>query len=176
MSAQGKTKCSNARHSLDVPMSTFNKQLIEKAGKLSASKDRASRAPSRGDHSRKTTSTTKKSRYIRPTGPELVSSKHPSCIGLPQAWTCIHDRFIAYLATHAPLDKNGKIPRHEEKKERWRTEDIAREAVERFPKLGGHIKPSSIEKRLILLDQAGDNDYFKKSYGAYTYEEWGRGI
>ncbi len=38
------------------------------------------------------------------------------------------------------------------------------------------IKPSVIEKRLILLDQAGDNDYFKIPYGAYTYEEWGRGI
>lgn len=38
------------------------------------------------------------------------------------------------------------------------------------------IKPSVIEKRLILLDEAGDNDYFKISYGAYAYEEWGRGI
>jgi hypothetical protein len=32
-----------------------------------------------------------------------------------------------------------------------------------------------IEKRLALLDQA-ENDYFKIPYGAYTFEEWGRGI
>ncbi|KUJ08462.1 uncharacterized protein LY89DRAFT_330822 [Mollisia scopiformis] len=115
-------------------------------------------------------------RYTRPTGPELVSSKHPSCLGLPLAWTSIHDQFIAYMATHAPLDKNGNIPRHEEKKERWKTADIAQELVVRFPRLGGHIKPSVIEKRLILLDQAGDNDYFKMPYSAYAYEEWGRGI
>lgn len=37
------------------------------------------------------------------------------------------------------------------------------------------IKVSMIEKRLALLDQA-ENDYFKISYGAYVYEEWGRGI
>lgn len=33
-----------------------------------------------------------------------------------------------------------------------------------------------IEKRLALLDEAGDNDYFKMRYGAYKFEEWGRGI
>jgi hypothetical protein len=32
-----------------------------------------------------------------------------------------------------------------------------------------------VEKRLALLDQA-ENEYFKTPYGAYTYEEWGRGI
>jgi hypothetical protein len=32
-----------------------------------------------------------------------------------------------------------------------------------------------IEKRLALLDQA-ENDYFKIPYGAYAFEEWGRGI
>jgi hypothetical protein len=30
--------------------------------------------------------------------------------------------------------------------------------------------------RLEMLDQAGDNDYFKMGYRAYEKEEWGRGI
>lgn len=77
--------------------------------------------------------------YTRPIGPELVCSRHPSCSGLPEDWTYIHDRFIAYLATHAPLDKNGKIPRHEERRERWTTEDIARLVMERFPSLGCYV-------------------------------------
>lgn len=77
--------------------------------------------------------------YTRPIGPELVCSRHPSCSGLPEDWTYIHDRFIAYLATHAPLDKNGKIPRHEERRERWMTEDIARLVMERFPSLGCYV-------------------------------------
>lgn len=38
------------------------------------------------------------------------------------------------------------------------------------------IKPSLIEKRLDHLDEAGDNDYFKVPYGAYSREEWGSGI
>ncbi len=38
------------------------------------------------------------------------------------------------------------------------------------------IKVSMIEKRLALLDLAGDNDYFKIPYGAYGFEEWGQGI
>jgi hypothetical protein len=71
--------------------------------------------------------------YIRPIGPELVSSKHPSCSNLPPTWNYIHDRFIAYLATHAPLDKNGKIPRHEETRE---SEEIVALMMERFPELG----------------------------------------
>jgi hypothetical protein len=33
-----------------------------------------------------------------------------------------------------------------------------------------------IEKRLALLDEAGDNDYFQMQYGAYMYAEWGKGI
>jgi hypothetical protein len=80
--------------------------------------------------------------YVRPTGPELVSSKVPSCIGLPPSWNYIHDRFIAYLATHAPLDKNGKVPRHEERRERWETEDIVRLVEERFPRLGRNVSSS----------------------------------
>lgn len=38
------------------------------------------------------------------------------------------------------------------------------------------IKVGMIENRLALLDQAGDNDYFKMPYGAYRHEPWGRGI
>jgi hypothetical protein len=78
--------------------------------------------------------------YTRPIGPELVCPRHPSCSGLPEDWTHIHDRFIAYLATHAPLDKNGKIPRYEERRERWTTEDIARLVMERFPSLGCYVR------------------------------------
>lgn len=33
-----------------------------------------------------------------------------------------------------------------------------------------------IEKRLELLDEAGNNDYFQMRYGAYKSEDWGRGI
>jgi hypothetical protein len=38
------------------------------------------------------------------------------------------------------------------------------------------IRLSTIENRLLLLDQAGDNDYFKIPYGGYMFEEWGKGI
>jgi hypothetical protein len=38
------------------------------------------------------------------------------------------------------------------------------------------IKVGVIETRLALLDQAGDNDFFKVPYGAYRKEEWGWGI
>jgi hypothetical protein len=30
--------------------------------------------------------------------------------------------------------------------------------------------------RLELLDESGNNDYFKIPYGAYKFEEWGKGI
>ncbi|KAH6717852.1 hypothetical protein BKA61DRAFT_293115 [Leptodontidium sp. MPI-SDFR-AT-0119] len=123
-----------------------------------------------------TTNTTNQSTYIRPVGPELVSNKQPSCTGLPPTWTSTHDKFIAYLATHAPLDKSGKVQRKEESRERWRNEDIARLVMERFKELDGCIKVCMIENRLLLLDEAGDNDYFKMPYGAYKYERWGRGV
>lgn len=38
------------------------------------------------------------------------------------------------------------------------------------------IKSSTIENRLLLLDQAGDNDYFRIPYGGYMLENWGKGI
>lgn len=74
--------------------------------------------------------------YARPLGHELVCSKHPSCSKLPPSWNQIHDRFIAYLSTHAPLDRNGDIPRNEERRECWKSEDIARLVMERFPEIG----------------------------------------
>jgi hypothetical protein len=91
------------------------------------------------------------STYIRPVGPELVCSKHPSCSNLPPAWNSIHDRFIAYLATHAPLDKNGKIPRHEEKRERWKSEDIARLVMERFPEIGTYYVSVFLILRMLAF-------------------------
>ncbi|KAI6715572.1 hypothetical protein JHW43_001925 [Diplocarpon mali] len=114
--------------------------------------------------------------YIRPVGPELVSIRQPSCTGLPAGWAATHDRFIAYLATHAPLDNNGEIQGKEESRERWGSEDIAILVMDRFGELDGPIKTSMIENRLALLDQAGDNDYFKMPYGAYKYERWGSGV
>ncbi|TVY23868.1 hypothetical protein LHYA1_G006165 [Lachnellula hyalina] len=113
-----------------------------------------------------------------PQAPRVIVSLHqPSCVGLPPSWNALHDRFIAYLATHAPLDRNGRAPRYEERRERWKTNDIVRLIGERFPKLNGHkIKATAIEMRLALLDQAGDNDYFKMGYKKYEREEWGKGI
>jgi hypothetical protein len=77
--------------------------------------------------------------YQRPTGPEIVRPHIPSCSSLPQHWCPIHDRFIAYLATHAPLTESGRVPDREELRERWKTEDIARLVIERFPRLGGEV-------------------------------------
>jgi len=114
--------------------------------------------------------------YKRPTDPEMVRPHIPSCSSLPKHWNNIHDRFIAYLATHAPLTESGKVPYKEELKERWKTEDIARLVKDRFPWLGHRIRASVIEKRLELLDEAGDNDFFRMRYGAYRSEDWGKGI
>ena len=47
----------------------------------------------------------------------------------------MHDRFIAYLATHAPLTKEGLVPPAEELRERWRTAEIVRLLGERFAEL-----------------------------------------
>jgi hypothetical protein len=58
---------------------------------------------------------------------------------MPQDWCAIHDRFITYLATHAPLTENGKIPAREELRERWKTSDIARMVRERFPCLSMEV-------------------------------------
>lgn len=75
------------------------------------------------------------SSYTRPTGPEIVAPHLPSCSCLPEHWSAVHDRFIAYLATHAPLTGEGRVPASEELEERWRTADIVRLLRERFPVL-----------------------------------------
>ncbi|KAG9243153.1 hypothetical protein BJ878DRAFT_568707 [Calycina marina] len=131
--------------------------------------------PSRTQHKRYSTQSERPSKpYTRPTGPEIVRPHIPSSASLPQNWTSIHDRFIAYLATHAPLTENGKIPKREEF---HNTIEIVTMVRERFPRLGGQrLRSDAVEKRLILLDQAGDNDYFDIRYGAYSSYEWGQGI
>ncbi|KAF4629635.1 hypothetical protein G7Y89_g8513 [Cudoniella acicularis] len=112
----------------------------------------------------------------RGTGSEIVLQKVPSCLMLPPQWGIIHDKFIAYLATHAPLDKKGRVPRHEETQERWKSEDIVGLLKERFDCLrNADIRPSAIEMRLALLD-AGDNGYFQSPYGIFKDEKWGHGI
>ncbi|KAN0110341.1 hypothetical protein V8E51_006728 [Hyaloscypha variabilis] len=116
--------------------------------------------------------------YTHPKGSELlVSARHASCSKLPPPWNSTHDRFIAYLATHAPLDRNGRVPYQEERRERWSNRDIAQLVMDRFPEIGRyyHIKVKMIENRLALLDRL-DNEYFKMPYGAYAMEGWGRGI
>lgn len=97
--------------------------------------------PPRTERTNTTESSTTKdqSSYTRPVGPELVSIKQPSCTGLPPQWTVVHDRFIAYLATHAPLDRTGKVQRREESRERWRNDDITRLVMERFGELDGCV-------------------------------------
>ncbi|KAM3084271.1 hypothetical protein ACMFMF_001628 [Clarireedia jacksonii] len=112
--------------------------------------------------------------YYRIPGPELVNKSAPSC-GLPHAWSQKHDRFIAYLATHAPL-VDGKIPSHEMCKPRYTTENISSMLLARFPELSrGRIKVDVIERRLLLLDYC-ENDFFRVEYGAYGDFEWGYGI
>ncbi|KAH6670055.1 hypothetical protein B0J14DRAFT_597785 [Halenospora varia] len=128
--------------------------------------------PSSKDQYNNKTFDAKKNNY------ETVLLNIPSCIvGLPQCWNSMHDRFIAYLATHAPLDENGMVRADEEVCERWSSEEISEMLSERFEVLRGvHIKTSVIEMRLDLLDQAGDNDYFKMPYGAFAKQHWGKGI
>lgn len=53
------------------------------------------------------------------TDDELTGPKLPSCSDLPLGWNRTHDRFIAYLATHAPLNRSGHIQRNEELLERY---------------------------------------------------------
>lgn len=43
------------------------------------------------------------------------------------------------MATHAPLTKDGKIPAHEESRERWTTKQMIDMLKERFPKLRGTV-------------------------------------
>ncbi|KAG9231015.1 hypothetical protein BJ875DRAFT_430572 [Amylocarpus encephaloides] len=113
--------------------------------------------------------------YVRVHSSEHVSLRQPSCVGLPPTWNSTHDRFIAYLATHAPLDMYGGVPEFEEKRE-WSAAEMSRMVIVRFTSLEGFlIKSTAIDKRLQLLDESG-NDYFQIEYGAYRFEEWGHDI
>ncbi|KAH8820508.1 hypothetical protein F5884DRAFT_52352 [Xylogone sp. PMI_703] len=96
--------------------------------------------------------------------------------GLPPGWIDIHDRFIAYLATHAPLDRYGNIPDAGDYVEHFTSAEIAQMVRERFPQLDPlRIRTQFIESRLHILDRA-DNDYFRQPYGAYKSRSWGYGI
>ncbi|KAK0122163.1 hypothetical protein ONS95_010423 [Cadophora gregata] len=79
-----------------------------------------------------------RSTYTRPIGPDLVSIKQSFCTDLPPQLATVHDTTIAYLATHAPLDKSGKVQRKEEIEERWRDESISCFIMERFAELHGY--------------------------------------
>ncbi|KAL3418670.1 hypothetical protein PVAG01_10386 [Phlyctema vagabunda] len=138
--------------------------------------------------------TLKENPYIKTYSGRIISSETvdlriPSSSGLPVGWSTKNDRFIAYLATHAPL-VNGKIPHDEISCERYSLEHIAKLCRERFPKFKhyvslaeavgyrivfGRISVASIENRLAILD-LGENNYFKAPYGCYRHEPWGEGI
>jgi hypothetical protein len=81
-----------------------------------------------------------RSAYTRFADLEIVRPHLPSCSSLPQHWNPIHDRFIAYLATHAPLTPQGHVPRSEELKERWSSGDIAGMVKERFPRFRDEVR------------------------------------
>ena len=56
---------------------------------------------------------------------EAVLKQFPSCLGLPIGWTDKHDRCIAYLATHAPLTSEGRVPNNESSQERYTYAEIS---------------------------------------------------
>ena len=58
--------------------------------------------------------------------------KHSSNSGLPKGWKATHDRFIAYLDTHAPLAKDGTIAFREWKRPRYTVEQMICLLKERF--------------------------------------------
>lgn len=105
--------------------------------------------------------------YTRPTGPDIVAPHLPSCTGLPQDWSAVHDRFIAYLATHAPLTKDGKVPAREELRERWRTADIARLLRERFPGLASAVSFCSFLFLFCSLGESGKGGAVKVRLADY---------
>jgi hypothetical protein len=58
--------------------------------------------------------------------------KHSSNSGLPKGWKATHDRFIAYLDTHAPLGWDGGIAFREYKKPRYTADQMVSLLKERF--------------------------------------------
>ena len=77
--------------------------------------------------------------YVRPIDRETANQRVPSCSNLPHVWTPIHDRFIAYLATHARLTEEGEIPDREETQPRWATASIRQMLWVRFPALRNYV-------------------------------------
>lgn len=60
------------------------------------------------------------------------SIEHSSNCGLPKGWKESHDRFIAYLDTHAQLNNEGSVPFRESKKPRYTVEQMVSLLKERF--------------------------------------------
>jgi hypothetical protein len=60
------------------------------------------------------------------------SIEYPSNCGLPKGWKASHDRFIAYLDTHAQLNSEGGVPFRESKKPRYTVEQMVSLLKERF--------------------------------------------
>lgn len=77
--------------------------------------------------------------YVRPIDRETAKQRIPSCSNLPHVWTPIHDRFIAYLATHARLTEEGEIPDREETQPRWAAADIRQMLWVQFPALRNYV-------------------------------------
>lgn len=95
---------------------------------------------------------------------------------LPEQWTSIHDRFIAYLDTHTHLNADGSVPADEETKERYSAYEMNSLLRKMFPEFKMEMfEPKDIERRLVILDNQ-ENDYFAMPYKAYAREEWGASI
>ncbi|KAI9742427.1 MAG: hypothetical protein M1818_003961 [Claussenomyces sp. TS43310] len=108
------------------------------------------------------------------TDSEAPAATIPSCSGLPMGWDKVHDRFIAYLATHAPLDRRGSP--ENQAPEFHSNHQIAIMVRLKFPGFRCFkIAEWAIEKRLDILELL-DNDYFSRPYHAYEEEEWGYDI
>ena len=72
------------------------------------------------------------------------SIKNSSNSGLPKGWKTIHDRFIAYLDTHAPLTRDGAIAFREWKAPRYTIDKMAcllKERFLRFRDIVSHLLP-----------------------------------
>ena len=124
--------------------------------------------------------------------------------GLPRGWSSTHDRFIAYLDTHAPLNADGAVPAREWEHRRYSIEEMICMLHKTFPNFNDIVslsflirlpfsrsgkvlimsKPKlppqaipgwTIEKRLVILE-AKENNYFNMPYGCYKFEEWGQAI
>jgi len=73
--------------------------------------------------------------FARPVGTELVCKKHPLAPASSN-WNYITDRFITYLATHAPLDRSGNVPRQRRIGSVGRARKLLRLVMGEFPEIG----------------------------------------